>query len=56
MVGKGNDGCAGHGRHTENCIRSVLRHTRDICQTAAGTGAQNCLALRISRAQMCAYL
>ena len=55
-VDKGNDGCAGHGRHTENCIRSVLRHIRSIRRSATGTGPQNCQTLRAARARMCACM
>ena len=28
MVGKSNDGCAGHGRDKANSLRSILRHIR----------------------------
>lgn len=56
MVGKSNDGCAGHGRDKANSLRSILQHTRDIWQTAAGTGVQNGPKLRASWAQMCACL
>ena len=56
MVGKDNDGRAGHGRHKANSIQSILRHTCNIWRTAADTGTQNYLTLRASRAQMCACL
>ena len=56
MVGKDNDGRAGHGKHKANSMRSILQHTCNIWRTAADTGTQNCLAFRASRAQMCACL
>ena len=56
MVGKVDDGRAGHGRHKAISMRSLLQHTCNIWRTAADTGTQNHLALWASRAQMCACL
>ena len=56
MVGRDNDGRVGHGRDKANSLRSLLQHTCSIRRSATGTGPQNCLALRTSRAQMCACL
>ena len=56
MVCKDNDGRASHGRHKANSMRCILQHTCNIWQTATGTGVQNRLTFRASRAQMYACL